>query len=135
MRLPDWDRRLVEAMASHIVHPFAWGTFDCARLMADAVRAVVGFDPLDGFAWSSAIEARRALRRVDADCVGDYISRLFPEIDPSEARRGDLATPNSGIFDPLSSPAVVLGSDMVSRNAERFVVLPTSIAVRAWRVA
>jgi hypothetical protein len=44
MRLRDWEQRFVAVMPDEMAKPFAWGTADCACLMAAAVRACHGDD-------------------------------------------------------------------------------------------
>ncbi len=113
---------------------FAWGEADCVRFWADCVQAITGRDPLAGLpAWSCPRSAVRTLRSAGFDSVTEFVASRFPEIDPPQLRRGDLATAER---DPqaLVSPLVVLGAEMINRDETRWLVVPSAAAVRAFRV-
>ncbi len=114
---------------------FAWGEADCVRFWADCVQAITGRDPLAGLpAWSCPRSAVRTLRSAGFDSVTEFVASRFLEIEPRDLRRGDLAT---DVRDPqpLVSPLVVLGAEMINRDETRWFVLPSVAAVRAFRVS
>lgn len=132
---PEADARLVAAIRRQQAAPFCWGAWDCVTFWRDCVEAITGRNPIDGVApWSGPFSARRTLLLAGCRSVEDYVAQRFAPVRPADLRRGDLAYP-AGKAGPLMSPAVVLGSDMISRGIERWVVLPIDCADRGWRVA
>ena len=132
---PDAESRFVAAIERQQAAPFAWGAWDCVTFWRDCVTAITGRDPIAGVApWSGPFSALRTLRLAECRSVEDYVAQRFKAVPPGQLRRGDLAYP-AGCHSPLMSPAVVLGSSMISRGIERWVVLGIDRADRGWRVA
>lgn len=109
-----------------------WGVSDCT-MFADVVLAMTGFDPIAGYrSYTTEIGALRMLRKANAASVAEYIERLFPEIHPSQAGRGDLGlTSEAG---PLTCPAVIDGAVAISKNEGGTVIVPRGHIVRAFAV-
>lgn len=131
-RLPDWDYRLIETICRHQSQPFQWGVYDCATLFADCVLAVTDWDPLEGLAWASEREAMRLLADRGCRTMAEWVARQFDEIVPADARRGDLGYPAE--TKRLASPAVIVGPIAVTRAPDRWVILPRTAIVRAFKV-
>jgi len=131
-RRNDWPERLIQA-ASYHNGAFAWGKRDCATLFSEAVTAVVGVDPLARFKpWQSEADAMRRLARSGYTSVCGLIEALFDEIQPADARRGDIGY--AGDVETLSCPAVIVGSTAMSLTATGVVIFPRTLLQRAFRV-
>lgn len=133
MRRPDWSERLIATLIRHQAQPFGWGGSDCATLFADAVEAVTGVDPLAEWRpWADRTAAERALVRSGYRSVAELVVDRFPEITPATAQRGDIGFTIE--FHRLMSPAVVVGSEAVSRDQKGWIVFPRTELVRAFKV-
>ena len=75
--------------------------------------------------------ARRVLVSLGCHNVGDLASRYLPEIDPTEAQRGDVVM-IKGELGPFL--AIVDGRTAVGPAARGLTHTPVSAALRAWRV-
>lgn len=91
-RLPDWEQRLAEYLASKANARFCWGREDCALFAAGAVLAVTGQDlavPFRG-RYRTARGAVRALKRFGAGALESTVDQHFERCAPAFVRRGDL---------------------------------------------
>lgn len=132
-RLDDWPERLAVTLARHRLCAFAWGSFDCATLFSDAVRAVTGMSPFDGLEpWRSQRSALRVLVGAGATSVQDYLAQRLPAIPVSSLRRGDVG--HAGSTEPLCCPAIVTGAEAVSRDERGWIVVPISALTVAYKV-
>lgn len=132
-RLPDWPERLEREIARHRTCAFAWGSFDCATLFSDVARAVAGCSPFDGIdPWPSERAALRALARAGAATVHDYIAARLPAAPVLHLRRGDVGY--TAARHPLCCPAIVTGSEAVSRDSTGWIVVPLTHLVCGYRV-
>ena len=71
--------------------PFALGKTDCARMVAFHLKQL-GFKPslLKGGAYTTAVGARRALKRMGVSSLSEIMDMHFQRIAPAEARVGDI---------------------------------------------
>ncbi len=114
--------------------PFKWGSSDCLTWAAECAIAVTGADPIAHLRgrYSTAIGARRILRREGLNDVADLAAALWPEIPIAHARIGDWAA----VPDPdgAATLAVVFGDRLACRGEAGLGFLPLMAARRAWRV-
>lgn len=135
MRHTDWEQRLMDTIARHQAASFKWGRHDCATLVADAVAAVTGEDPLAAFKpWHGERTALRALQASGRASVSAWIAARFLGVEPAHAQRGDLGYV-AGERHPLQFPAVIVGEHAVSRDEHAFIAFPRSLIVESYRVA
>lgn len=117
-------------------HPFAWGKYDCGRMLAAHLRAMghlVGLHRAGS--WSTLLGARRALRRLGYETLSDALDARFARIAPAAALVGDvLSLPSEG---PLDAIAIALGNGRAfgyHEDVPGAVVLQPVAFVAAWRV-
>lgn len=133
MRPHDWPERLLAAIEHHRAHEFAWGSFDCGTLLSDAARALGADDPLAPFGtWDSEFTALLRLRRVNVPSIRDHIMATCAIVPPGAAMRGDIGY--AGSWGPLSCPAIVTGSEAVSRDADGWIVLDAAMLTETYRL-
>ncbi len=117
--------------------PFAWGKFDCAKMVAFHLRQL---DQSPGAAkagsYSTAIGARRALTRLGVRTLAELLDRRFAQITPAATIVGDIiALPSVG---PLDAIGIALGNGRLlayHEDAVGAVVLQPMQLLAAWRVA
>jgi hypothetical protein len=133
VREAGWADRLLAVVAHHRAQPFAWGQYDCATLFAEAVQAVTGCHVLAAYMpYDSERGALEMLASSGQRHMLDWCRYRFPEIPVSMARRGDLVFPEK--IGRLACPAVVLGSDAVSRDEKSWLCMPTGLMITAFKV-
>lgn len=133
MRVAEWDSRLFAVIEHHRRQKFEWGTYDCATLFRECVVACTGVDPLaDLRPWYSASTALRALRLAGHKTAFDLVSSAFAACAPALARRGDVGF--CAERDDLSGPAIIVGTEAVSRNESGLVVFPTGLLTFTFKV-
>lgn len=71
--------------------PLVLGKTDCARMLVFHLKQL-GFKAslLQGGSYSTAVGARRALKRLGVTSLSEIMDRHFPRIAPAEARTGDI---------------------------------------------
>jgi len=132
-RLDDWPERLMATIERHRTAVFEWGVYDCATLFADAVEAVTGVDPLASYRpWKSERSARMKMIKAGFKDMRAFARAHFPEINPSQAGRGDLGFASQA--NHLSCPAVIVGAHAVSRDEGGWIVMPTNVLTMAFKV-
>jgi len=89
MRLPDWETRLHDVLASWRERSFRWDR-DCARFMAAFVKAQTGVDPIADLR-SQYRTKRAALKILAAKSMEERLDAQFPRIHTAFAQRGDIA--------------------------------------------
>lgn len=133
MRRDGWEERLLHVVAWHRCEPFVWGRTDCAMMFRHSVQVITGEDPLaDLMPWYSRRSAARSLKRAGYACAVDLMRERFNEIPVARAGRGDVGIISAS--DPLSAPAIILGSEVIARTEQGIVVLSTSDLVTAFTV-
>lgn len=93
-RPSGWDRQLEDVASAHVTIVPEWGRSDCLMTVADAIKAVVGIDPLKQFRGKYKTEAgaARKMRQNGCDSVRD-VFETFLQLEPVNrlsARRGDV---------------------------------------------
>lgn len=132
-RRPDWPARLNLAIRLHMKGEFEWGQYDCGTLFSDAVYAMTDFDPMQPFGrWKSETDVMRTMVTLGVKTLKDYVISVLPEIAPAMARRGDVGY--AAEVGTLSCPAIILGTEAVSRDQSGWVSIPTTSLVTAYRV-
>lgn len=117
--------------------PFAWGQFDCAKMLAFHLRQM-NLSPATAKAgrYTSAIGARRALTRIGARSLADLLDRRFARIAPAAALIGDVvALPSTGRLDAIG---IALGNGRLlsyHEDAAGAVVVQPVEMLAAWRIA
>lgn len=133
-RLTGWREALTATLTAETSAAFAWGEHDCATLWRRAVIATTGADPLAFVRpWTSERSALVAVAAAGVDSVEMFIAQKFVEIQPEHAITGDLVIadlPNT----PLSSPAVVVNGEAMTRGPESIIMIPARLWRRAFRV-
>jgi uncharacterized protein DUF6950 len=109
-RFPDWQRRLAAQMEKARAAKFAWGTFDCALAVCDAIAAITGVDPAAPYRGKYATEAEATA--LIGDDLGAFAAGIFSnlgakEVRPTFARRGDVVLVNNT---PPSSPSGIVST-------------------------
>lgn len=132
-RLDDWPERLARLVEAEQGLASVWGKHDCATFFAAAIEAVTGIDPLAKFKpWSSEAGALRVLAASGFPSMQAFTRSLFLEIPLAKARRGDLVFPANP--PRLAAPAVVVGTEAVSRDARGWVSVSVPLMTSAYRV-
>ena len=118
--------------------PFAWGKYDCSRLVAFHLKQFGHSVSLSKYgAYSSAIGAQRVLAKAGYKTLADVMADLgLHEIAPAFATLGDVVELEGD--SPLGALTVMLNNGRVlgwNEAAEGCVVLqPTEPPLRAWKV-
>lgn len=118
--------------------PFAWGKYDCSRLVAYHLKQFGHSVSLSKYgSYSSAIGARRVLEKAGYKTLSDVMADLgLYEIAPAFATLGDVVELEGD--SPLGALTVMLNNGRVlgwNEAAEGCVVLqPTEPPLRAWKV-
>lgn len=163
-RLPNWERRLDAHFAAALRTPFAWGTFDCAQAVCQAVAAITGIDPSAGLAgeYATSEEASALLALASGVSVSlanpTQITRKsfsvendlgtlaaaiaenlgLVEVRPSLAQRGDVVLVDNAPAGAAASRALGL-VDLTGRwawcaAAKGFIRMPMQRWLRAWHI-
>jgi len=93
-RVPGWDRALEDLATAHVSIIPEWGVSDCLMTAADAIKAVIGEDPLAKFRGKYKTEAgaARKMRANGCENVKDVFENYL-QLEPVNrfvARRGDV---------------------------------------------
>lgn len=131
-RLVTWPDELHATLERHRLATYDWGRFDCGTLFRDCVLALTGDDPLDGYTWSNERGALSFLNWQGVGSVREHVTRRFDQIVPIDARRGDLCFTH--LVGPLVCPAIVVGSEAVSRDHTGWLVFPREAITAAFKV-
>lgn len=116
---------------------FAWGRFDCAKMLAFHLRQMK-LSPASSKAgsYSTAIGARRALTRMGVQSLAELLDRRFARIAPAASLIGDVvALPSAGTLDAIG---IALGNGRLlsyHEDAIGAVVVQPVHMLGAWRVA
>lgn len=130
-RLPDWERRLSEYLATPERDVFRWGVNDCALFACGAVEAMTGEHPDPRYLgrYDSREGAAKALRELGAGTLGGTFDDRFPSRPVSHARRGDLVMAMGAVGVCMGAFGVFLRQD-----APGYAKLPRAMFERAWEV-
>ena len=135
-RLPGWQGRLAVWLAACRQRPFAWGRHDCALFIADAVEAMTGEDLAAGWRgrYSTALGARRVLRRAGHDSPLDVVAAALPEVLPAAALPGDVAAIPAETEGDWPALGIVQGAQVYVLRPEGLGLVGRGRIARAWRV-
>jgi len=128
-RLPDWEARLADYLASVRDRPHAYGRHDCALHGANAAFAQTGVDngaPFRGH-YETELGAARALRRFGAGTIEATFDVHYAPVAPALAQRGDLVLAQGSIGVCVGGDAMFVGDAGLERIAR-------PEWSRAWRV-
>lgn len=90
-RLSDWEQRFVAAMPAALDAPFAWGSADCAHLMAASVRACHGDDHPALSMLAGYQDKASAMRRLSQlGSLSEALAVHFEEVPVLMAQTGDI---------------------------------------------
>lgn len=118
-------------------HAFEWGKWDCAKMVAFQLRGLGRPEAhAKAGSYADALGAKRALRRLGYESMGDLMRARFEEIPPAACLLGDIIE-----FDadsPLGALGIALGNNAVFCYSEEVPDGPVSArihkAVCAWRI-
>lgn len=143
LRRPTWPSLLQSYLDSCRDRLFAYGTWDCALFVADAIQSMTGTDLASSFRshYSSRREAVSAIAKFcgngSIQTVAANITRGngMPEIDIGHASRGDML-----LIKRAQGRDYSLG--LMSLNGQKAVIamrvgvgeIPLSTVCRVWRV-
>ena len=139
-RKPNWQTELHNFLQSRRNAEFRYGSFDCCLFACDAILAMTGVDVAAPFrdGYGSRREAYRAIKeyagRASVEAVTARVTaeNQMPEVTPRQARRGDVIL----LRRPKDFSLAIVGLDgtILAAGARGFERVPSSFAVRAWRV-
>lgn len=112
IRFPDWEARLSAYLAPLMDDAvFAWGSLDCALMVADAVLAMTGEDIASPFRgkYSTAAGSARALKRYGAGDLKSTFDTLLPPKPIGYARRGDVVMNDGAVGICIGGTALFIG--------------------------
>jgi hypothetical protein len=137
-RLPDWEARLADYLASVADLPMAWGRHDCALHAANAILAVTGEDhgvPYRG-RYQTELGAARALRRQGFDSVEAQFDAVYPILAPAFAQRGDVVLRGDAVGVCIGAEALFVGAEALDGGAlrEGLVRFPRREWTKAWAI-
>ena len=132
-RFPDWRARLSSYLIECASRDMAWGEHDCALFIAGGVLAQTGHDFAAPFRGKYKTErgAAKALIRYGAGTLADTVAAALPEIDPAQARQGDIC-----LFDQPDglTCGIVLRANIAAVTATGLTHVSKDRIVRAFRV-
>ena len=133
-RVPDWERRLVQAVESVRRKPFSWGTHDCATWAFDIRRDLTGGEDIAA-SWRgryrTALGAHRVMKRLGWDSLEaagrDLLGTPLPTV--LQAKRGDLV-----LGGPDPAYGICVGARVAFVAPDCLVFISLSDCSLAWRV-
>ncbi|MCW5722443.1 MAG: hypothetical protein KIS86_14990 [Devosia sp.] len=132
-RLADWEQRFVAVMPDVLSQPFAWGSADCAHLMASSVEACHGADhPVlaDLSRYKTKAGALRLLKAGGG--LSAMLARHFEEVPLLVAQTGDLGVL---VVDGVEAGLVVIDGQAVGKGEHApHYRMPVRAMTRAFRV-
>lgn len=133
VRLPHWRSALSKCIEEALQRPFEWGRHDCALFAADAVLAMTGVDPAEGWRgrYSTPRGAIRVLRRDGYDDHIAYAEGYLPEVHPARAAMGDIVMVETPVGVALG---VLTGAVIAVPDADGLGFVPRVMAHRAFHV-
>ncbi len=130
-RLPDWEKRLNEAVERHMALPSEYGVSDCYRIAEDAYEAVTGGQLYGKVKYSNEAGIAKQLRKRGFETMRDALAAKLEEIPPLMAQRGDLGVVER---DGVISAGVVTSIGFVTRGEGAVLFLPITDLKAAFRV-
>lgn len=135
-RLPDWPRRLTDALAAARRRGFVWGSHDCWTAAAAIACAVTGRDPAAAVrgTYATEEEAEAILARcggLEAYVAGTLAEFGAPECDPAFVQRGDLVLVEAG---NQRMVGVIADARIAVPGVDGMQLLRLGRARRAWAI-
>jgi len=116
---------------------FAWGTFDCALGVCDAIKAITGVDPGQDYRgkYSTAEEAAAVI----GNDLGAFAAKIaaeygMQEVSPRLARRGDIVFVDNGTAQGSLGVVDLTGQRAACVAEHGRLLVPLRRWKRAWRV-
>lgn len=117
-------------------HPFEWGKFDCAKMVAHQLRGLRRPIPYaKAGRYADALGAARALKRLGHDTLGSLLDSKFEAIPPAACLLGDIIEFEAD--NPLGAMGIALGNNaafMYHEETEGPVSCRIISALRGWRI-
>lgn len=138
MRKQNWPIILNEKIEEAKAAPFVWGVCDCLQFAGNVAAAMLDYDPhakaeADLYKYDSEIGAYKMLAKHFDSKMGNVFGKVFEEISPAFAGRGDLAIV---MFEGREVCGVVdsSGRHVACKALEGILFMPIKSAIAAWRV-
>lgn len=143
-RRENWEIALAGEIEASRARRWEWGEHDCATfaLRCVGVQAspeAAGAEEILAFLKdipdvTDGLSARRALRMLEADDLGEVMDRLADRVPLLAAGRGDIAAvaADPGPAGPLALAVIEGGGLWVAAEPSGLLRLPLSAALAAW---
>lgn len=134
MRLPDWEDRFIEYIASVKDKAFVWGEHDCGMNFLNCCEAITGDDPCPDWRGSYTTELGmvRAVKKRGYDTVDALLDSRFESIPIGLIRRGDGVWNGEAIGICMGSYALFVGQE--GDGPDGLIRVPRSEWLKGWRV-
>lgn len=133
-RVHDWRIRLASVVMAAQRADFEWGRHDCALFALDCIDAQIGTLHAKRYRgrYTTARGSVRVLKRDGDGTLATSLGQIVPEIDPADARPGDIA-----LIETDDGPAagLVRSCNIACLSPDGLVSVPRDRAVKAWRVS
>ncbi|MEL4069930.1 hypothetical protein WKW50_07255 [Ochrobactrum sp. GPK 3] len=134
-RVPGWDRALEDLATAHVSIAPEWGVSDCLMTAADAIKAVIGEDPLVKFRGKYKTEAgaARKMRANGCENVKDVFENYL-QLEPVNrlvARRGDVGVM---IINDEYVAGFICGTGFAVKQPNGLAFYPVTDIEQAYRV-
>lgn len=138
MRKQNWPIILNEKIEEWKDVPFVWGWSDCLHFAGSVAAAMLDYDPhekigAEKYIYESEAGAIEMLNKHFGGKMGNVFNRLFAEVRPKKAGRGDIAIVDflgkeiCGIIDSTGRAVAVKSNDGI-------LFIPVNRIKQAWRV-
>ena len=116
--------------------PFAWGSKDCAHLIADCLVSMGHGNPLARVpAYHDYRSAKKAMKKSGITNFSEYLDERFERIAPAMALPGDIVgipTEHPETFDLALGVALGQGRVLAFHDVADYG--PVSVCTSAWRI-
>lgn len=140
-RLPDWEQRLADYVASVRERPFEWGAHDCILHGASAIEAMTGVDIAADYRgrYHDRASAAAILKARGRGTLLRTIDDVLERRPPSRALRGDLVWFEGSVGVCLGAMAAFVGEERIAGCAglpfrRGLVMIPRHLWTKAWAV-
>ncbi|KIQ05016.1 hypothetical protein RU07_02090 [Agrobacterium tumefaciens] len=134
-RSDGWDRALEDVASAQVPILPEWGTSDCVMSTCEAIKAVVGVDPLEEFCGRYKTEAGAAKKLRGLGC--NHVKDLFEIhiklelVNRFSARRGDVGVT---IINGEFVAGFVCSLGFAIKQPQGTIFLPVSEIAQAYKV-
>ena len=141
VKVPFWERKLLQYVGSLESEPFAWGQLDCAIFAHQCLVVQFGDSKIPDFRgkYKTAKGAMSALKKqFGCSSLEEAVSIYLEEINPKLARRGDIVSVkinNASIEGIGCSLGVCLGARYAVLTIQGVAYIESDKIDRAWRAA